>query len=301
MLLGILGGVAAAAFNSVDFLFRSRFLLCYKSPVCLLVVGSVTMMVMSLPFLFFLVPFASVPSIGKLILTTLGASCFFLIGQGSFMTALRYMEASRLSSLLGLKILVLSVIFMLSGHWLNRWQLLAVFVAATAAVMFNWTASKPIPWKGWIFLLLTLIGFSVTDMFETSLVEQIRESSDFSNFRSAMAVVPLLYTSLGLLLLPGLFFYKPGKDQFCKAFPHAVLWLISQVFLLACFGMVLPVFGNVILATRGIFSVILGALLPIFGLAALDSQIPAKMWIRRGIAALLMLAAIAIYSFATVK
>ena len=301
MLLGILGGVAAAAFNSVDFLFRSRFLLCYKSPVCLLVVGSVTMMVMSLPFLFFLVPFASVPSIGKLILTTLGASCFFLIGQGSFMTALRYMEASRLSSLLGLKILVLSVIFMLSGHWLNRWQLLAVFVAATAAVMFNWTASKPIPWKGWIFLLLTLIGFSVTDMFETSLVEQIRESSDFSNFRSAMAVVPLLYTSLGLLLLPGLFFYKPGKDQFCKALPHAVLWLISQVFLLACFGMVLPVFGNVILATRGIFSVILGALLPIFGLAALDSQIPAKMWIRRGIAALLMLAAIAIYSFATVK
>lgn len=301
MLLGILGGVAAAAFNSVDYLFRSRFLLCYKSPVCLLVVGSVTMMVMCLPFLFFLVPFASVPSIGKLILTTLGASCFFLIGQGSFMTALRYMEASRLSSLLGLKILVLSVIFMLSGHWLNRWQLLAVFVAATAAVMFNWTASKPIPWQGWIFLLLTLIGFSVTDMFETSLIEQIRESSDFSNFRSAMAVVPLLYTSLGLLLLPGVFFYKPGKEHFCKAFPHAVLWLISQVFLLACFGMVLPVFGNVILATRGIFSVILGALLPIFGLAALDSQIPAKMWIRRGIAALLMLAAIAIYSFATVK
>ena len=301
MLLGILGGVAAAAFNSVDFLFRSRFLLCYKSPVRLLVVGSVTMMVMSLPFLFFLVPFASVPSIGKLILTTLGASCFFLIGQGSFMTALRYMEASRLSSLLGLKILVLSVIFMLSGHWLNRWQLLAVFVAATAAVMFNWTASKPIPWKGWIFLLLTLVGFSVTDMFETSLVEQIRECSDFSNFRSAMAVVPLLYTSLGLLLLPGIFFYKPGKEQFCKALPHAVLWLVSQVFLLACFGMVLPVFGNVILATRGIFSVILGALLPLFGLAALDSQIPAKMWIRRGIAALLMLAAIAIYSFATVK
>ena len=77
MLLGILGGVAAA-FNSVDFLFRSRFLLCYKSPVRLLVVGSVTMMVMSLPFLFLLVPFASVPSIGKLILTTLGASCFLI-------------------------------------------------------------------------------------------------------------------------------------------------------------------------------------------------------------------------------
>ena len=301
MILGILGGIAAAAFNSVDFLFRSRFLLCYKSPVRLLVVGSVIMMIMSLPFLFLLVPFSSVPSISKLILTTLGASTFFLIGQGSFMTTLRYMEASRLSSLLGLKILVLSAIFMLSGHWLNLWQLLAVCVATAAAMMFNWTASKPIPWKGWIFLLLTLIGFSVTDMFETSLVRQIRECSGFSNFRSAMAVVPILYTSLGILLLPGIFFYKPDKDQFFKALPHAVLWLVSQVFLLACFGMVLPVFGNVILATRGIFSVILGALLPIFGLAALDSQIPAKMWIRRGIAALLMLAAIAIYSFATVK
>ncbi|MBO4344940.1 MAG: hypothetical protein J5833_04245, partial [Victivallales bacterium] len=72
-----------------------------------------------------------------------------------------------------------------------------------------------------------------------------------------------------------------------------------QIVLLAGYALVKPVFGNVILATRGIFSVLIGAALPLFGLAALDSQIPMRKWVQRGIAAVIMLAAIAVYSFAT--
>ena len=43
----------------------------------------------------------------------------------------------------------------------------------------------------------------------------------------------------------------------------------------------------------------IGAALPLFGLAALDSEISRALWIRRGAAALLMLGAIALYSFAS--
>lgn len=297
MFLGILGGLTAAVFNSVDYLVSARFLIYYKSPLKLLIISSFIMLIISFPAALLLVPFDKVPCLWKFLAEAFLASIFFLIGQGSFLAAQRYFEASRLSSLLGLKIIVLSAIFMLSGHLLNGYQLLAVAIAATAAVMFNWSASSPVPWKGWMLLGSCLAGYSLVDMVETSLVRQIHEYSNFSELRSALATVPLLYSALGIVLLPGIFFCKPTKDQAVKACPHAILWLVSQVFLLNCYAVVLPVFGNVILATRGIFSVIIGAMLPLFGLAALDSKIPAKLWVRRIAAAIMMLGAIALYSY----
>ena len=161
MFLGILGGLAAALINSADYLFSARFLIYYKSPVRLLIFSSVLMMLISLPAAFFLVPFSTIPCLWKFFAETALASIFFLIGQGSFFAAMRFFEASRLSSLLGLKILVLSAIFMLSGNFLNCWQLLAVCIAAAAAVMFNWAGSKPVPWQGWL-LLLSAVHFAAS-------------------------------------------------------------------------------------------------------------------------------------------
>ncbi|MBR2363676.1 MAG: hypothetical protein IKA79_00605, partial [Lentisphaeria bacterium] len=74
-----------------------------------------------------------------------------------------------------------------------------------------------------------------------------------------------------------------------------------QVFLMGCFALVLPVFGNVILASRGLFSVVLGAMLSFVGLQKLDAVISRKQWILRAIAAILMIGAIAVYSVSSQK
>ncbi|MBR4663220.1 MAG: hypothetical protein IKO93_05040, partial [Lentisphaeria bacterium] len=60
----------------------------------------------------------------------------------------------------------------------------------------------------------------------------------------------------------------------------------------------LPVFANVILVTRGILSVLLGALLAAAGLSKFDSQISRAQWIKRAVSACAMILAIAIYSCA---
>ena len=65
------------------------------------------------------------------------------------------------------------------------------------------------------------------------------------------------------------------------------------------FSLVLPVFANVILASRGIISVVLGALLCYFGYKSVDADIPLKMWIKRAIAAIIMITAIALYAFSS--
>lgn len=299
MITGIIAGFAAALVNTAGYLFNARFLLYYKSPVRLLVLSALMMMLICLPFVLIFFPFSAMPSLIAYTGETILACILFLVGQGSFFGALKYIEASRISSLLGLKIVVLSAIFILTGGTLNLLQISAVIIATAAALIFNWSGAAKTSIKGWLFLLVTLCCYSMVDMVETDLVVTVDKITSWGKFRSALVVVPFIYSWLGILTLPLLFYCRPSRDQINKVTPYAVLWLISQVSLLCCFAFLRPVFGNVILATRGIFSVFAGFLLPRFGLAALDSRIPLSLWLRRIVAALLMLGAITLYSFAT--
>ena len=298
MFWGIISGFTTALLNTVGYIFGSRFLLYYKNPFRLLTMASFVMMFLSLPLAIFFCPFRIIPDfwnyLGKVIL----AGISYLIAQCSFFAAMQYFEASRISSLLSLKIIVLSIIFIICGGSLNFLQLMAVATAAVAAMIFNWSGAQKNSLKGWIWLLLTLIFYSLEDIIETELVMQMHNFTGYSKLHSAIITVPLMYSVLGVITAPLLFFFKPDKEQIKKVFPYAALWLISQMTLLCCYAFLQPVFGNVILSTRGIFSVIAGILLSYFGLSALDSQIPVRLWLRRIIAAIVMLGAIIMYSFA---
>lgn len=298
MFWGIISGFSTALLNTAGYIFCSRFLLYYKNPFRLLAMASLVMMFLSLPLVLLLCPFKMIPDfwsyLGKVVL----AGTMYLIAQGSFFAAMRHFEASRISSLLSLKVIVLSVIFIICGGALNFLQLMAVATAAVAAMIFNWSGAQKNSLKGWIWLLLTLIFYSLEDIIEIELVMQMHNFTGYSKFHSAIITVPLMYSVLGVITAPLLFFFKPDKEQIKKVFPYAALWLISQMTLLCCYAFLQPVFGNVILSTRGIFSVIAGILLSYFGLSALDSQIPVRLWLRRIIAAIVMLGAIIMYSLA---
>ena len=114
----------------------------------------------------------------------------------------------------------------------------------------------------------------------------------------SVTATAVIYSVLGICSLPFLFFLRTTRKQLVYAAPHAVLWITSQIMLMACFATLLPVFANVILATRGIFSVLLGALLAAVGLSKFDSKISRAQWIKRAVSACAMILAIAIYSFA---
>lgn len=299
MLTGILFILTAALLNSVGYLASARFLKRYKSSVRLLVLAQVCMMALSLPFLPFFSPFGHVADMHGYWMTTLEWIAVFIIGQCCFFMAQKYFESSRLSSLLGLKIIVLTVIFIAVGGGKVNWgQWTAVLMAAVAAMGFNWSGSGKTDDRGWLFLLVTLVCYSLADICETKLITAVHESG-YGLVKSSLAATFFIYTLLGLVSLPFLFLSKPDLEQIKMACPYSAIWLCAQIVLLAGFVLVKPVFGNVILATRGIFSVIIGAMLPFFGLAALDSQIPMRKWVQRGIAAVIMTAAIAVYSFAS--
>lgn len=299
MVWAILCGFGAAMINSIGYLFNARFLLFFKSPVRLLIIASFLMMLIALPLMLIFFPFSVLPCWWKYVLQGVCTSALFLAGQGCFFAALRYFEASRIASLLGLKIMVLSIMFLITGGTLNLMQWSAVIIAASAGMIFNWAGNQTVSWRGWVLILMTLVFYSSVDMLETDLVVQMRAYSNTGAFHSSFLVITLVYTLLGILTLPVLIWMKPCRRELLEGAPYAALWLLSQILLFVCFSNLRPVFGNVILAIRGVFSVIAGLLLPYVGLAALDSKIPLRLWIRRIIAAVMMVGAIALYSFAS--
>ncbi len=299
MATGILCILTAAFMNSVGYLASARFMKCYNSSVKLLIVAQVCMMVLALPFLPFVFPWGKIHDMRTFWMVAAVWEVVFIVGQCSFFAAQKYFESSRLSSLLGLKIIVLTVIFICTGNGhVNIGQWLAVLMAAVAAMAFNWSGNGRTDARGWLFLLVTLVCYSLADISETRLVTIVC-GSNYGLIRSSFATIFFLYGLLGLLSLPFLLYSRPDWAQAKMAFPYSAIWLCSQVVLIAGYALIKPVFGNVILATRGIFSVLIGAALPLFGLAALDSQIPMRKWVQRGVAAIIMMAAIAVYSFSS--
>ena len=298
MLIGVLWGSLAALLNSVGYLFGANYLRHYRSPLRLLVVAHFVMLLLGIPCLLFFFPFASFTGTIRY-LAFLGLWVVaFAIGQSSFFMSLRFFEASRVSSLLGLKIIVLTVIFSLSERSAPGWgRTFAVLMASAAAMIVNRNGggAQRSDWRGMAFVMLTLVFYSLSDILETRMILHIH-GCGIPPLRSALAAVAACYTTLGILMLPGLFFCRITRRQLAKGAPYAALWFFSQVALLCCFAAILPVFGNVILASRGFISVLLGAVLSRLGVRDCDADLSASQWALRGVGALLMIAAIALYS-----
>ncbi len=298
MFIGILGGLGCALLQSISYICSANFMLKYKSSIRLVIFSQLVMGAFCLPFLPFVLPRNShllasyVPWIGAWIVC-------FITGQFGFFSALRTIEASRLSSLLGLKIPMLALISFLFIRTSFTWlQWLAVLLSALAAVGMNWSGGSHFTHKGIFWLFITMVAYSLTDMVETQMV-LLQPGSNM--LKNSIVVGIMAYSVLGLVTTPMLLKFRWSSRQFIKASPFAVCWFLSQVALFVCFGYLGAVFGNVIQASRGLLSIVIGLVLAYWGFGKLDAQISRAMWIRRAVCAVLMASGIALYSLAKLQ
>ena len=297
MLFGIAAGVVTALLQAISYVCSAGFMLKYKSPLRLVIFSQLAMGVFCLPFVPFLFPAELLGQLPEFALWVGVWLMVFSIGQIAFFSALRTIESSRISSLLGLKIIVLSVIYVLLLRTpLTGLQWLAVFLSTVAAVGMNWSGGARFSGKGLCFLALALIFYSLTDMTETRLVNMM--PSEGNIIRNSFAVGTVCYSILGIATLPFLLKFRWTNRQFVRAIPFALAWFLSQVALFVCFGTIGTVFGNVIQSSRGVISIVIGILLLRFGLGKLDAKISDAMWLRRAVASILMALGIILYSLA---
>lgn len=293
---GILAGLLTAVLQSVSYICSAGFMRKYKSPLRLAVFSQLAMGAFCLPLLPFLFPPGLDGKLWRFFGMVAVWAVVFAVGQTAFFTALRSIEASRISSLLGLKILTLALIFgVILRERLNLWQWAATLLATVAAVGMNWSGGRKLTLKSVFWLVMTLLFYSFADMSETCLVTMPQHTG---MIRAAFGVGVVCYLVLGLLTLPMLVKFRWTGKQFVMAIPFGACWLFSQIALFVCFGFLGTVFGNVVQSSRGLISIALGVLLMHLGLGKLDATIPRRMWIRRGVAAALMAAAIILYALA---
>ena len=112
------------------------------------------------------------------------------------------------------------------------------------------------------------------------------------------AVAAVTYVLLGFAALP--FLIRTGwKYEKCRdALPYAGSWYLAMILIYLCYSTLGPVYGNIIQASRGIISVLLGLWLLHLGFKDLEPRVDRKAWMRRFLMAIVMIVAMFLYSYA---
>ena len=290
--IGILSGLLTAFMQSFSYLGGRRFLAIYGNARQLLIASLVICGAAAwLLAIFFLDPtkIFTWRMLGLLIMCNGG----FIAGQWGFFNAQKHIESSRIASLLGLKVLVvmfLSIVMLRTQF--SLWQYTAIVLAAFAAMLMNWSKGK-LELGGMGFLLMALVGYAFSDMGIQLMVAYLGCSNPIIGGLSGYV---LTYGSMGL---GALLLMKPLKVSWkmvAGALPQGVCWTISMWGLYVCFGLIGAAFGNVIQASRGVVSLVLGIVLSYFAIDGLEQKQSWQVWLRKALAAILMFGAIVLYA-----
>ncbi len=295
MTTGIVYGLGAALFQSIAYL-SSRHFTDRKggSPVQLLLATHILLGPAALAVLL-LVPKELYPPLGSYLVAALGTTLCFMMAQILIFAALRRAAPSRVSPLLGLKILfvvVLSGIFFAASY--TGLQFAAVFLALGAALVLNYSGGS-LPGRALILILTAALLLAGSDIFIQAAVLPFAHFGSFMQGVIPLAVSYAMAGILSLILWPFLCSLKPG--QFADALPFTFSWTIGIILFFISIAEVGVMYTAVLQSLRGLFNVLFGAVLGYLGFHLLEEKHNLGVILRRIAAALMMTGAITLFGF----
>jgi drug/metabolite transporter (DMT)-like permease len=306
LLPGVVAGLAAAFFSALSYLVSRHHGLVQRAlgrravPLRLLALAHVIMAAVCLPACVALWPAAS-PAVAAFALPLAASAGFYLLGQAALFAALGRVEASRIAPLLGLKIVMLAgIVSFVLGQQLDGRQWLAVVMSVGAALMLQ-AGHGAVPRAALGFVLGCSLCFAVSDLWIIRLITGLEEGvaqagGSLGRLHAGVLAMALTYGGCGLIFAPLLGRLAPlTRADWVASTQYAAAWLGSMAGLYCCFGLVGVVFGNILQATRGPMSVVLGAALGHLGWHELEQRVDRGTFLRRFAAAVLMTVAIALY------
>ena len=294
ILVGIILGLSAATCNSIAYLLSRAFLQKHdQSHFHLLAVSHLILGGVSVGLAAFLWP-DNMPSLSAFGPSLLGTAMFYLIAQICFFMALKKTEASRLSPMLGSKIIILaiiSVLFLDASFTGLQWT--AILFSFIAAVLLTGAGSR-VPLTAIALITATCLGYCLSDINIKILIPHFE--SEMGTISASMFSTSLYFIVCGIVSLIMLFFLKKTPKKMWKdAIPFSILWYAAMLCLFGCFGTVGIIYGNILQSTRGIISVVLAAFVSMMGLYGLEQKVSRWVLVKRIFAAALMTTAVAIF------
>jgi len=304
--LGIASGLAAAFFSAISYLIsrhhglRQRAAGRRGTALRLLVLAHLIMAAVCIPLVWIAWPARS-PDMRQAAAPLAASVGFYVLGQIALFAALKRVEASRLAPLMGLKIAMLAAIVSFAlGHVLDTRQWLAVSLSVAAAALMQ-AGSSAVPVRPLALLLSCCFCFAIADLAIIDLIDALQTGvsaagEPLGRLHAGGLAMTLTYAACGAVFAPLVLRLRPlARDDWQAATGYSAAWLLSMCGLYCCFGLVGPVFGNILQSTRGVMSVVLGASLAHLGWHELEQRVDRSTLLRRIAAALLMTAAIALY------
>jgi len=299
--IGLFAGLITALLSSLSYLVsRHHSLSSGGSRLRLLGLSHALMAGVSLPLAILLCP-EHLPPLASYWLPLVASAGFYLLGQCALALLLRRSDASRIAPLLGLKIVMLAgITSFLLGEPLDSWQWAAVGLGTVAGLALQ-TGAGGIAWRELPLVLLTCLTFSLSDLAILALIKAlvvpVEGFPSLSRIHAGGLAMTITYAACGAVALPLVACYRPRhRGDWIAAGQYAAAWLGSMAALYICFGQIGVVFGNILQSTRGIMSVVLGAMLAHLGWHDLEQRVDRATLLKRMAAAALMTAAIALYA-----
>jgi len=304
VVLGVIYGFVAALGQSISYFCTRLFVIRRAQGVIrLLVLGHLLMGAASALLLPLVWP-ERMPPAGGFFWPLMGTAWFYLLGQAGFFFALRHIDASRVSPMLGLKIVILAAITVLIlGRTLSPLKWAGVVLSVAAAFVLNYSG-RSLSWRVLGGVLFACVMYSLSDLSIRVLVDAVRfpggspggSGGGLGLVRASLVSVFMTYVLCGLVSLPLLIWAGPKALGDLKyALPFAASWLGAMLFLFACFGSIDVLFGNIIQSTRGLMTVLIGAGIAALGMVHLEGRTTRAVLLRRLGAAAMMSAAIVLF------
>ena len=290
---GILFGFMAALCQAFSYIASKAFL--HKHPgenIKLLLISHALIggaSLVALPFVFV----SSFPPLEHVLLPLAGCAGFYMVAQAALFMALKSTEASRISPLLGLKILfiaILSGIFLDKTFSLIQWT--AVGIALLAGAILNWSGTPP-TFKSLVLILFACLGYSLSDINIKILIENLSSSS---LLHGALCAVTMTYCLCGIVSIVLLsLMKKPNLKLIKDTLPFSLCWFVAMLFLFACFAFISVMLGNIIQSTRGIISIVIAVGIAKAGYEHIEKKVTTEVFTRRIAAAILIAISIVIF------
>jgi uncharacterized membrane protein len=296
MSIGIVFGFLAALFQSISYLCTRLYIERHKNDIgTLLALSHIIMGIISIPLVFFLLP-PNMPQLSSYLPSLLASAGFYLFGQIFLFWALIKSEPSRVSPLLGMKVIILALIsFIFLHQHLALVQWIAVVLCSYSVFLLS-NSGKKLHRSSLILIVLTCFSYCISDINIKTLVDQFKFLGVFHGAVLSTALCYLLCGFVGLLFL----FVRPHhttRDTWVYSLPFAFSWLIAMIFLFSCFALIGVIFGNILQSTRGVMSIVLGFFIAHIGFEGLETKITRNILVKRILAACLMTAAIALFYY----
>ncbi|MEM7248624.1 MAG: EamA family transporter [Acidobacteriota bacterium] len=231
------------------------------------------------------------------LLPLLACKAGYLGGQLCLILALHREEASRVGPLLGLKIIFVPLLsWAILGDAQRPLQWLAVLLALASAFALSRVGGR-VSLKALLAALGAALGYAVFDVHAQQLIDVLQPGATAAqSTRVATWCVSVVLVTSGALSLLGLALRRRPSADWRAALPHAAASLMSLYLLFVTFGLVGIVYGNILIASRSLMGIALGALVARLGHHHLEEPASPSVVARRTLAAGFLAVAIVLHA-----